>query len=204
MDFSQLSELDFNNAGDWPLPVKLGAVALLIVLVIGLLYYFDTQHQITLLTQVSDKELELRKTFTDKNNKASQLEAYKQQLAEMKESFGSMLKQLPDKTEVASLLVEVTQTGLATGLEFELFRPGVEVPEDFYAKLPITIKVIGNYHNFGNFVSGLAALPRIVTIENVTLTPKDIGPKSETPKGQLLVMDAIAKTYRYLEGEGGK
>lgn len=199
MDLSQLNELDFNNAGDWPLPIKIGAVVILGIVVIGLLYYLDTQHQITSLTQIASKEEELRKTFADKNSKAAQLELYKQQLAEMKDSFGSMLKQLPDKTEIASLLVEVTQTGLATGLEFELFRPGTESPKGFYAELPITIKVIGTYHNFGNFVSGLAALPRIVTIHNVTMTPRETGAKTEVKKLQLLVMDAIAKTYRYLD-----
>lgn len=206
MDLSQLNELDFNNAGEWPLPAKIGAVVILGVVVLGLAYYFDTQYQIETLIQSENKELEKRKEFEDKNQKASKLEAYKQQLTEMEESFGSMLKQLPDKTEVASLLVEVTQTGLATGLEFELFKPGTEIPKDFYTELPINIKVIGTFHNFGNFVSGIAALPRIVTIHDVVITPieKNSNPKSDIKINQQLTLEATARTYRYLESGGGK
>lgn len=206
MDLSQLNELDFNNAGEWPLPIKIGAVVILGVIVLGLAYYFDTQYQIETLTQAQNKELEKRKEFEEKNQKASKLDAYKQQLAEMEESFGSMLKQLPDKTEVASLLVEVTQTGLATGLEFELFKPGTEIPKDFYTELPITIKVIGTFHNFGNFVSGIAALPRIVTINDIVITPiqKENNQQSNVKINQILILEATARTYRYLESGGGK
>lgn len=206
MDLSQLNELDFNNAGEWPLPIKIGAVVILGVVVLGLAYYFDTQYQIESLIQAQNKELEKRKEFEDKNQKASKLDAYKQQLAEMEESFGSMLKQLPDKTEVASLLVEVTQTGLATGLEFELFKPGTEIPKDFYTELPINIKVIGTFHNFGNFVSGIAALPRIVTINDIIITPieKNNSQQSDVKVNQILILEATARTYRYLESGGGK
>lgn len=203
MDLNQLNELDFNNVGDWPMAAKIGATVILACVVIGLAYYFDTQYRLQELTQAQNKEHELRNTFADKQKKASSLGAYKQQIAEMQESFGSMLKQLPDKTEVAALLVEVSQTGLATGLEFELFRPGAEVRKDFYAELPISIRVIGTFHEFGNFVSGLAALPRIVTIHDVTITPlNNLGTKSNNQESNL-VMDATAKTYRYLE-EGSK
>jgi len=140
----------------------------------------------------------LRTTFEGKQKKAANLDAYKQQLAEMQESFGAMLRQLPDKTEVAALLVDVSQTGLAAGLEFELFKPTGEVPKDFYAELPIQIQVVGGYHEFGNFISGLAALPRIVTIHNISIAPRSKrggGVSSENP----LTLKATAKTYRYLE-----
>jgi type IV pilus assembly protein PilO len=111
----------------------------------------------------------------------------------MRESFGAMLRQLPNKTEVADLLVDVSQTGLAAGLEFELFNPQNEIPKDFYAELPIQIRVIGNYHEFGDFVSGVAALPRIVTVSDITISPK------AKADGDLLAMNLTAKTYRYME-----
>jgi type IV pilus assembly protein PilO len=197
MDLQQLNELDFSNIGDWPGAVKAVVVALLCALVIGGVYYFDTQDQLARLEQSERKERDLRKTFESKQKKAANLEAYKQQLAEMRESFGAMLRQLPDKTEVAALLVDVSQTGLAAGLEFELFKPAGEVPKDFYAELPINIKVVGDYHEFGNFISGLAALPRIVTIHNVRISEQGKGRNSQ------LLLEATAKTYRYLE-EGGR
>jgi type IV pilus assembly protein PilO len=206
MDLSQLNELDFNNTGEWPLPAKIGAVIIVGIVVLGLAYYFDTQYQIETLLQVENKEKEKRKEFEDKNQKASKLEAYTQQLTEMEDSFKSMLKQLPDKTEVASLLVEVTQTGLGNGLEFELFKPGSEVPKDFYAELPINIKVVGTFHNFGSFVSGIAALPRIVTVHDIVITPKNITKKSAISEKaiQLLTLEATAKTYKYLESGTNK
>jgi type IV pilus assembly protein PilO len=123
------------------------------------------------------------------------LAAYKEQIEEMRQSFGAMLRQLPDKTEVASLLVDVSQTGLAAGLTFELFQPLPEVKREFYAELPIRVRVRGNYHEFGQFVSGLAALPRIVTMHDVAVEPA---------AGGELTMNALAKTYRYLEEEAGK
>jgi len=145
---------------------------------------------------VEREEITLKKDFEKKQAKAANLDAYREQLEEMRQSFGAMLRQLPDKTEVASLLVDVSQTGLAAGLEFELFRPQPENKKEFYAELPINIRVLGEYHQFGQFVSGLAALPRIVTVHDVTIEPQKDGKK--------LVMAAIAKTYRYLEEEKGK
>ncbi len=193
MDLQQLNDLDFSNLGDWPIVVKLVAVLLACSLVVGGWYYFDTQPQLEQLAKAEKNETKLRKTFEKKQKKAANLEAYKQQLAEMRESFGAMLRQLPDKTEVAALLVDVSQTGLAAGLEFELFKPVKERRRDFYAELPIQLKVIGNYHEFGDFISGLAALPRIVTIHNVQIkTRKGGGAKS-------LQLTATAKTYRYLD-----
>ena len=203
MDWQQLNEIDFSNIGDWPGLVKGTIVVLLFGLVVGAWYYFDTQEQLSRLQTAERREQELRGTLVKKQKKAANLDAYKQQLAEMQESFGAMLRQLPDKTEVAALLVDVSQTGLATGLEFELFQPVGEIPKDFYAELPIKIKVLGDYHEFGNFISGLAALPRIVTIHDIVITPRGNTKKGETspaPDGpNPLVLEATAKTYRYLD-----
>jgi type IV pilus assembly protein PilO len=140
------------------------------------------------------KESELRQTFEVKAKKAANLAAYEQQLSEMKESFGAMLRQLPNKTEVADLLVDISQTGLASGLEFELFKPQAEVPKEFYAELPISIRVKGTYHEFGNFVSGVAALPRIVTVHDINIEP------DKDQDGEL-TMDILAKTYRYMDDD---
>ncbi len=194
MDWQQINELDLSNVGDWPGAVKFIVVLLLFALVVGGWYYFDTKTQLEGLETAERRELDLRKTFEGKQKKAANLNAYKQQLAEMRESFGAMLRQLPDKTEVAALLVDVSQTGLAAGLEFELFQPAGEVPKDFYAELPIKLKVIGDYHEFGDFISGLASLPRIVTIHNITIVPRKGGGKDNP-----LELLATAKTYRYLD-----
>ena len=195
MKLSDLNNLDMNNVGSWPLPIKLVAVLLLCAAIGGAGYYFDTQHMIADLERIRAKENDLRRTFEQKWNKVANLDALKQQLEEMNKSFGAMLRQLPDKTEVADLLVDVSQTGLANGLEFQLFKPGGEIRKGFYAELPIQIQVTGTYHQFGAFVSGISALPRIVTMHDV-----DIKPTGARGAGaQMLSMNAIAKTYRYLE-----
>ena len=196
MNLQDLNDLDINNVGVWPTPVK-AAVILLLCVGMGVgWYYYNTKDQLANLEKVEKQEIALRAEFVRKQEKAANLEAYKQQLAEMRQTFGAMLRQLPDKTQVADLLVDVSQTGLAAGLEFELFAPQAEIPRDFYAELPISLKVHGGYHEFGEFVSGLAALPRIVTIHNVKITPKgDL--EADNP----MVMEATAKTYRYLEEE---
>lgn len=191
-----LSEInwDLDNAGKWPFPVKIGTVILFVILTIGLWIYLDTQDQLAELNRVEKEEIKHKVIFETRQKKAVNLEAYKQQLVEMGESFGAMLRQLPNKTEVADLLVDVSQTGLASGLEFELFKPQGEIPKDFYAELPIRVRVIGDYLEFGTFVSGLASLPRIVTIHDVKISP--------LPEGEGLAMDATVKTYRYLDEEG--
>jgi len=198
MNMQDLNELDLSNIGMWPAPIK--AVLILILCVgIGAGYYkMHTEDQLVGLEKQQKSEQKLRKTFEKKQAKAVNLERFKAQLEEMKQSFGTMLRQLPNKTEVAELLVDVSQTGLATGLEFELFDPQGEKRKEFYAELPIKIKVKGTYHQFGAFISGLASLPRIVTIHNISIKPK--GKKS----GGALVMEATAKTYRYLDEESGK
>jgi type IV pilus assembly protein PilO len=190
MDFD-INNIDFNEVGNWPIAAKAVAILLLCVVVAGLWIYFDTTKQLTALDTVRAQEAELRTSFKNKHSKVVNLEAYKKQLAEMKESFGAMLKQLPSKTEVAELLVDISQTGLASGLEFELFKPENERPVEFYAELPIKLRVKGTYHEFGNFVSGVAALPRIVTLHNFKIT-------KDAKTGEL-AMDATAKTYRYLD-----
>ncbi|VAX10403.1 Type IV pilus biogenesis protein PilO [hydrothermal vent metagenome] len=196
MNLNELNELDFGNIGVWPWPVKIILILLICASLSVAWYYGNTQEQLAQLEKVKKTEIELRKNFEIKQAKAASLEKYKQQLEEMKESFGAMLRQLPNKTEVAELIVDVSQTGLAAGLEFELFQPAGEVPKEFYAELPINIKVRGGYHEFGEFISGLAALPRIVTIHNVKISG---GGKKDKPGGSELVLQATAKTYRYLD-----
>ncbi|MCO6413108.1 MAG: type 4a pilus biogenesis protein PilO [Thiogranum sp.] len=195
MDLSQLNELDLSNIANWPLPARVVVIAIIFAAVLGLGYWLDIKDQGLRLEKAETQEGELRQTFEAKARKAANLQAYEQQLAEMKETFGAMLRQLPNRTEVAELLVDISQTGLASGLEFELFKPQTELPKEFYAELPISIRVKGDYHEFGNFISGVAALPRIVTIHDVNITrDKESG----------LTMDILAKTYRYMdEGEGG-
>jgi type IV pilus assembly protein PilO len=199
VNLQELNELDFNNIGQWPMVVKLILVLIVCVLVGAVGYYVDTEKQLKKLKQVEQKELKLRDEFVEKQSKAANLDAYKKQLEEMKQSFGAMLRQLPNKTEVADLLVDVSQTGLAAGLEFELFKPQGEVPREFYAELPIKIKVNGYYHEFGDFISGLAALPRIVTIHNVNISHR----KKRTAGADdgRLILEATAKTYRYMNEE---
>jgi len=194
VNFQDLNELDLSNIGVWPKPVKLVIVLIACVLVGVAGYYLDTSKQLKRLDTIEKRESQLRQDFEAKQAKASNLDAYRKQLDEMKQSFGAMLRQLPNKTEVAELLVDVSQTGLASGLEFQLFKPLAEVPREFYAELPIQIKVTGKYHEFGNFISGLAALPRIVTIHDIKISDKSKG-------GASLLLEATAKTYRYLDEE---
>jgi type IV pilus assembly protein PilO len=187
----ELDQLDLADVARWPAAARAVVILFLMGGVIFLGYWFHTKDQLLELETVERQETDLRVIFEKKAQQAANLEAYEKQLEEMRESFGAMLRQLPNKTEVADLLVDVSQTGLASGLEFELFKPQQENPREFYAELPISIRVIGEYHEFGNFVSGVAALPRIVTLHNVNINRV----------GNLLAMDLTAKTYRYLESE---
>ena len=204
MDLKDLNELDLNNVGDWPIVIKAIVVALLCIAVAFAVYYFHTSKQLDALDLVEQEEQELRATFEEKQQKATNLDAYKQQLEEMRESFGAMLRQLPDRTEVAALLVDVSQTGLAAGLEFELFKPADDANREFYAELPIRMKVLGRYHEFGRFISGLAALPRIVTIHDVEIQPTRGGRRGRSvlDAGERLSLSATVKTYRYLDEDG--
>lgn len=195
MELSSLSELDFNESGEWPLPIKIVAIILLAALVWGGGYYFMIKDKQAELETLERTEVQLKKEFVTKQEKAWNLGAYKAQLAEMRVTFSSMLKQLPRKNEVADLLIDISRTGLINGLEFELFKPGAERPVDFYAELPIDMKVTGTYHQFSGFVSDVASLPRIVILHNLSMAPlaKD---------GDKMTMNITAKTYRYLDEEG--
>lgn len=187
-----LNNLDFSNLGAWPTGVK---IALIIIVCAGVAvggFFLDTQNQIEALERAEKKEVTFKQEFENKQAKAVNLEAYKQQLKEIEESFGAMLRQLPSKTEVEGLLVDISQTGLASGIEFELFKPEGERFIEFYAELPISMKMTGTYHEFGSFVSGVAALPRIVTLHDITIS----GGKG---KDSRLTMSVTAKTYRYLD-----
>jgi type IV pilus assembly protein PilO len=188
-----LQRLDANNIGNAPPVVKGLVIGVICIVVLALGIYFDTTNQYSALQLAQKKELQLKKTFEDKQGKAANLDSYQNQMADMEKIFGEMLRQLPSKTEVAALLVDISQVGVASGLEFELFKPQSEIPIEFYAELPINLRVTGNYHDFGNFVSGVAALPRIVTIHDFSISNRKDDPG--------LVMEATAKTYRYLDEE---
>ncbi len=189
MDFSELKDINIANIGASPLWVKvlMIGVACLAILFAG--YYFHHKDQLEDLKRVQAKELELRTTFENKAEKASNLELYKVQLEEMRRTFGTLLRQLPSKTEIPALIVDISQTGLASGLEIELFKPQGESKKEFYAEKPIALRVKGDYHQFGAFASEIAALPRIVTLHNISLTPSD----------NKMIMTAEVKTYRYLD-----
>jgi type IV pilus assembly protein PilO len=196
--FDQLRSLDPRDVGRWPFAVRAFFVALAFVAVTGIGWYmFVWDDDRPVLQKAEADELDLRTQFETKQQRAANLEAYKLQLGEMERSFGAMLRQLPGKTEVPNLLVDISQTGLAAGLSEKLFQPGAEKSNGFYAELPIHIRLVGSYHEFGNFVSGIAALPRIVTLHDISISPAD-------NKGAYdnLVMDVTAKTYRYIEDEG--
>ncbi len=196
MNLSELNELDFENVGSWPLPVKLVAVALLFLLILAGGYYFKTSDQLVQLEKLEKKEATLKQEFMTKQARAARLPAYKEQLDEMRLILQSMLRQLPGKTEMPDLLVDISQTALASGIKNELFEPGGEVIKDFYAEKPITLRMIGTYHQFGAFVSGVASLPRVVilTMHDISLRPAGKG--AEPNK---LVLEGTAKTYRYLD-----
>ena len=187
-----LDDLDLTNVARWPAAARAVIILVMMGSIIFLGYWFHTKDQLLELDKTAQLEKDLKFIFEKKAEQATNLEAYEQQLEDMRESFGAMLRQLPNQTEVADLLVDISQTGLASGLEFELFKPLPENPKEFYAELPISIRVVGEYHEFGNFVSGVAALPRIVTLHDIHISR--VG-KSKT----LLGMNVTAKTYRYLE-----
>jgi type IV pilus assembly protein PilO len=200
----QLRNLDPNDPGRWPFGVRLGTAVLLFLLVAGGAYYFlvwkSEEHGRPKLLEARAKETELMQELEKKARRAANLEAYREQLAEMEKSFGAMLRQLPNKTEVPNLLVDISQTGLAAGLEEKLFKPEGEIRKDFYAELPIKIRLTGDYHEMGRFASGIAALPRIVTLHDIEITPQAGRGKGIVEPGDL-VLNVTAKTYRYLDDE---
>jgi type IV pilus assembly protein PilO len=202
MNLNDLRNLDPNNIGSWPGLIRAVVLLVLCAAVLGAGYYFFVQDQIVSLEKVQQEEDKLKKTFETKQRKAANLEPLKQQLAEMKQSFGAMLRLLPDRTEIEGLLVDISQSGLAAGLEFELFKPGNEVPAEFYAVQPISITVTGTYHEFGEFISAVAALPRIVTQHDLNITPlagQGAPIPTEGAADTPLRLKMVAKTYRYLD-----
>ena len=191
-----LRNLDFNNSGSWPVQVKLGACVLLVAVIIGLAWYLFVSDKRLLIQTEEATEATLLAEFTEKQGRAANLEPLKQQLAQMEVMLQQMLRQLPSKNEMPDLIVDVSQTALASGINNELFQPGAETMLEFYAEKPIALRMAGTYHQFGAFVSGVASLPRVVimTMHDISLKPRGDG-------DQTLVLEGTVKTYRYLDEE---
>jgi len=192
----ELRMLDVNDVGRWPFAFRVGVIGIVFAAVAGLgIFWTIVENKAPQLARAQDDEQTLRVTFKNKQKKAANYDAYKAQLAQMQQSFGTMLRQLPGKTEIPSLIVDISQTGLAAGLQEKLFQPQSEIPKDFYAEKPIKIRLSGGYHEIANFVSGIAALPRIVTLHDINIAPE------EKDVYDRLTMEVTAKTYRYLDEE---
>ncbi len=198
MDLSEidLNDIDINDIkkiGTAPAPVKAALIVVVCIAVAAAGYFLDTTKQLDELKKPVAEEITLRNTFVEKNSTAVNLEAYKQQLEEMRSTFGALLRQLPNSTEIETLLTDISQTGISSGLEIEYFKPEGLRPKEFYAEYPIKLKVTGRYHEFADFVSGVAALPRIVTLQDIAILP------AQKEDGSKLVMDITAITYQYLD-----
>jgi type IV pilus assembly protein PilO len=192
----ELRSLDTSDPGRWPLPIRAGAVALVFGAAVAFgIWMLVIQQEMPALEAAERQEIDLRAQFEDRQRKAANFDSYRAQLAEIERDFGAMLRQLPGKTEVPSLLVDISQTGLGAGLEEQTFTPMGEIQKDFYAELPIKLRYTGSYHELGNFVSGIAALPRIVTLHDISIKPVNGSNPDE------LTLDVTAKTYRYLDEE---
>ena len=192
----ELRNLDVNDVGRWPLAFRAAVIAIVFVGVVGLGIYFTIiKDKRPLLQRAQNDEQTLRITFENKQRKAANYDAYRAQLSQIEQSFGTMLRQLPGKTEIPSLIVDISQTGLAAGLQEKLFQPQPERRKDFYAEKPIKIRLSGGYHEIANFVSGIAALQRIVTLHDINITPEDKGSFDK------LSLEVTAQTYRYLDEE---
>ncbi len=192
----ELRNLDVNDVGRWPIIFRAAVIGILFTVVLSMgVYWFIIEDKAPHLKRVQDEEQTLRVSFENKQKKAANYNAYKTQIAQMRQTFGTMLRQLPGKTEIPSLIVDISQTGLAAGLQEKLFLPQAEVPKDFYAEKPITISLSGGYHDIANFVSGVAALPRIVTLHDINITTDG------SNEFDNLTIQVTAKTYRHLEEE---
>lgn len=190
----ELKSLDVNDIGRWPFAFRAAVIALVFVVVLGvLIWYLIVEDRAPQLKRAQQEEQTLKVAFENKQRKAANYDRYKEQLAEIEQSFGTMLRQLPGETEIPSLIVDISQTGLAAGLQEKLFQPQAEIPKDFYAEKPIKIILTGGFHEIANFVSGVAALPRIVTLHNINITPESKDTYDE------LSLEVTAKIYRYLE-----
>ncbi len=184
---------DLKKIGSAPVYVKAIIIAVLCVLAAAAGYFFDTTQQLEILKASEQKEQSLRKIFIEKQSKAANLDAYKQQLEEMRTSFGTLLRQLPNQTEIETLLTDISQTGISSGLEIDYFKPEGLRPKEFYSEYPIKLKVTGRFHEFAQFISGVAALPRIVTVQDIQIQPADKN------SGVKLSMELRAVTYQYLD-----
>ena len=192
----ELKNLDVNDVGRWPLLFRAAVIFVVFLAVIGAGIWFTIiKDKLPALQRAQDDESTLRVTFENKQRKAANYDAYKAQLAQIEQSFGTMLRQLPGETEIPSLIVDVSQTGLASGLQEKLFQPQPEIPRDFYAEKPIKIRLSGGYHEIANFVSGVAALPRIVTLHDINITPEGQDSFDQ------LSLEVTAQTYRYMDEE---
>ena len=192
----ELRSLDVNDVGRWPFVFRAAVIAIVFVLVLGAGVWFTiVKDKNPQLQRAQADEQTLRVTFENKQRKAANYDAYRAQLQQIEQSFGTMLRQLPGETEIPSLIVDISQTGLASGLQEKLFQPQPEIPRDFYAEKPIKIRLSGGYHEIANFVSGIAALPRIVTLHNINITPED------QDSYDTLSLEVTAQTYRYLDEE---
>jgi len=190
----QLRSLDVNDIGRWPLVFRVVVIGIVFAVVLGFgIYWTIIEDRAPQLKRAQDEEQTLRVAFESKQRKAANYDEYKKQLDQMEQSFGTMLRQLPGETEIPSLIVDISQTGLAAGLKEKLFQPQPEVPKDFYAEKPILIHLSGSYHDIANFVSGIAALPRIVTLHDINVRPET------ADSFDRLSIEVTAKTYRYLE-----
>jgi type IV pilus assembly protein PilO len=192
-DLNNLDINDFKHIGTAPAIVKAFLIIFLCIVVAVAGYFLVTTPKLEELEKVEKEETTLKAVFDEKAAKAANLEAYKQQLDEMRQSFGALLRQLPNKTEIETLLTDISQTGISSGLEIDLFKPEGLIPKDFYAEYPIKLKVTGRYHQFAQFISGVAALPRIVTLQNINIEP------AEKEGGVKLSMELTAVTYQYLD-----
>ncbi len=192
----ELQSLDVNDVGRWPLAFRAAVIAIVFVLVVGFgVYFFIVEDKAPQLANAEGEEQNLKLSFENKQRKAANYDAYQAQLRQMEQSFGTMLRQLPGETEIPSLIVDISQTGLAAGLQEKLFQPQPEIPRDFYAEKPIRIVLSGGYHEIATFVSGVAALPRIVTLHDINISPENTATYDD------LSITVTAKTYRYLEEE---
>ena len=192
----ELRSLDVNDVGRWPLVFRAAVIAIVFVLVVAAGIWFTiVKDKAPQLQRAEADEQSLRVSFENKQRKAANYDAYKAQLAQIEQQFGTMLRQLPGETEIPSLIVDISQTGLASGLQEKLFQPQPEIPKDFYAEKPIKIRLTGGYHEIANFVSGVAALPRIVTLHNINITPESQDSYDD------LSLEVTAQTYRYLDEE---
>ena len=200
MNLDDFNNIDIKNAGNLPMPVKAVLLAALFLLLLAAGYYFLLSPELETLDQEKAKEQQLKDVFLQKKSQAVNLEAYRAQMVEIEKIFGALLRQLPDKSQIDGLLTDINQAGLSRGLEFELFKPGNETQAEFYAEMPIAIKVQGTYHDLGAFASDISKLSRIVTISDVSVQPKSKDAKTVNAD-TVLVMEAVAKTYRYLDAD---